>query len=115
MAETTAFGAFLDEQCARRGLSQATFARLVGQAPGVIQFVRTGRRRPSLARIEVWADALALRGADRQRFLELARLEHSPPEIRRLVAGLRRRLADLEAPAAGARAAEPRRPYRVDG
>jgi len=115
MADPTAFGAFLDEQCARRGLSQAAFARLVGQAPGVVQFVRTGRRRPPLARIDTWADALTLRGGDRQRFLELARLEHCPLEIRRLVTGLRRRLADLETPTPGARAAEPRRPYRADG
>ena len=115
MAEPSAFGAFLVELLARCGQRQADFARLVGKAPGVVQFIRLGRRRPPLAQVERWADALVLRGEDRRRFLELAQLEHCPPEIRRLVASLRRRVIVLEATPPVRRAAEPRRPYRADG
>jgi ubiquinone biosynthesis protein UbiJ len=116
MAEPTAFGALLVDLLARRALTQADFARLVGKAPGVVQFIRVGRRRPPLARIEAWADALALRGEDRRRFLEAARLEHCPPEIRHLVATLRRRVERMERQEAEAerRAAELRRGYRAD-
>lgn len=113
MGEPSAFGAYLSELLARRGLRQADFARLVGKAPGVVQFIRVGRRRPPLARLESWADALSLRGEERRRFLELGRLEHCPPEIRRLIVSLRRRLAEAES--ATLRAAEPRRQYRSDG
>ena len=113
MGDAATFGAFLDELLARRDLRQADFARLVGKAPGVVQFIRIGRRRPPLALLEAWADALALRGEERRRFLELGRLEHCPPEIRRLVASLRRRLADAEE-VGGRRAAEPRHVYRAD-
>jgi len=116
MAEPTEFGAFLSELLARRGQRQVDFARLVGKAPGVVQFIRIGRRRPPLALLESWADALSLRGDERRRFLELARLEHCPPEIRRLVASLRRKLDETEsAPASPRRAASPRHPYRADG
>lgn len=110
MAQRTAFGVLLDELLAQRGLTQAAFARLVGKAPGVVQFIRTGRRTPPLDAIAGWADALRLRGGERERFLETARLEHCPPEIRALVAALRRELSGAPV----RRAAESRRGYRTD-
>jgi hypothetical protein len=41
-------------------------------------------------RIEAWADALRLHGEERERFLELAWLTHTPVYIRELVKRLRR-------------------------
>jgi hypothetical protein len=63
-----------------RKQSVRSFARLVGvTAAAVTTFKRT---RPPDERIEPWADALRLTGVARQRFLELAWLEHTPEFIR---------------------------------
>lgn len=110
------FGDHLTQLLDRRGLTQAAFARRVGKAPGVINFIRVGKRTPPLAQMGRWAEVLELRGEERARFLELAALAHAPEEVHRLVAQLHRRVAALEAElaaAGGRRAAEPRRGYRA--
>lgn len=116
MAGDGDFGAELTRLLQARGIAQAEFARRVGKAPGVISFIRSGRRTPPLDQMQRWADAMGLAGAERARFLELAALAHTPPEARQLIARLRQRCARLEGEIATlkgvARAADPRQPYR---
>lgn len=85
---TTAFGRLMERQWSARGFSQRTFAQAPGCAPGAVQFVRIGRRRPPLRALDRWADALGLTGDDRAVFLLVARLEHAPSAVREWIAAL---------------------------
>jgi hypothetical protein len=87
----TPFGDHLDALLQQRGLSVRGFAKLVGL--GVSSVSAAKRRAIDPGRIELWADALALNGQDRARFVRLAWLTHTPPVIVNLVEDLERRLA----------------------
>jgi transcriptional regulator with XRE-family HTH domain len=85
------FPAYLANALKKAELSQSAFARKVKYKQQNISQIVHGTRPPPLARIEAWADALSGH-IQRDVFLELARLECSPPEIRDLVTKLRQQL-----------------------
>jgi transcriptional regulator with XRE-family HTH domain len=61
----------------RRGLSQAVLAELAGCSRQYVAQLESGKRRaPSPRIVTALADALHLRGAERQRFLQRAGLPH---------------------------------------
>jgi hypothetical protein len=59
-----------------------------------VNAIARGTRKPSLKNIQKWADVLA-KVINRQEFLELARIENSPPEIRELVSNLKAQVKAL--------------------
>ncbi len=77
------FGNFLDRLLVAWELTVSSFARLVGVHPGVVSNCKVQSLIPD--RIPVWADALKLRGEEREEFVRLAWLAHSPPYVRDLV------------------------------
>lgn len=85
----TPFGSFFYEVLRRQGLSANRFAKRVHTSSGCLSSIYSGVRRPPLDRIQTWADALGLHGPDREAFVTLANLEHTPPLIRDLVRDLR--------------------------
>jgi transcriptional regulator with XRE-family HTH domain len=87
----TEFGQYVEQLLAARSLSLRSFAQRIGMSPGWVSRVKRLTIAPE--HIEVWADALELRGAERERFIVLAWLTHAPPFIREYVATLERRLA----------------------
>lgn len=90
----TPFGRLLERLWSARGLCQHSFAQALGISPGVVQFIRVGRRRPPLHDLERWAEVLALAGQEREVFLLIGRLEHAPAEVRTWIRALQ---ADREA------------------
>ena len=71
------------------GLTPAVFARKVGVPRSFLSMVLSGQRKPPLARLESWADALGLRDEPRDLFLDEGSLLASPPRIQALVGRLR--------------------------
>lgn len=68
-------------------LSHAEFAEQVGVTPAFISQVATRRSKPPLDTIRKWADALGIKGADRNEFLMQAGLTHvRDPAVRDLIA-----------------------------
>lgn len=61
-----------------RKLTHAGFAGKVGVTPAFISQVATRRSKPPIDRIEDWANALDLRGSERQTFLDLAAITTLP-------------------------------------
>jgi transcriptional regulator with XRE-family HTH domain len=82
MAYDSVFGEFLASMVRRQGMSMADFALKVGLSPSTLSRVRTGIRLPSVQQVTAWADHLHLGAEDRSRFLELALLDRTPPEVR---------------------------------
>jgi transcriptional regulator with XRE-family HTH domain len=74
------FGALLASLLDRREFSTRSFARAVKSSKSSISGITNGERTPPLDRLEKWCDVLALRGAERQHFLDLAALAHLPQE-----------------------------------
>jgi hypothetical protein len=91
----TPFGDYLDALLQQRGLSVRAFGKLVGV--GVSSVSAAKRRAFDPARIEPWADALGLRGAERARYVKLALLTRTPPPIVALIDRLERQLARSQA------------------
>ncbi len=92
--EQTRFGDLLDDVLHQRGLTIQGFCAKVGCSPSVVTYAKTLTLNPE--RIERWADALALVGDERTRFIDLAWLAHSPPHVQVLVERQRERIAALE-------------------
>lgn len=84
----SAFGDYLDQMLRERRLSVREFARMVGVQSGVVSTAK--RRTLNAERIERWANALKLRGPEREQFIQLAWLAHSPTYVRDLVGKLER-------------------------
>ncbi len=82
--EMSDFGHHFAELLAKRELTYATFARLAGVSAGSPANIASGRHPPpkNQAKLEKWADLLRLNVEQRERFLELAYLEHTPEPIR---------------------------------
>ena len=72
----TDFGKILYEHISKAGMSANEFARKVEMTSGFMSAVYTGKKRPSLRRLNDWADCLGLKGKTRQRFILAAHLEH---------------------------------------
>jgi hypothetical protein len=97
----TPFGEHLDALLVERKHSVRSFARLVGMtSASVTTFKRTKLPKE---RITSWADALRLSGSARDRFLELAWLEHTPVVIQERYAALTAEVERLRAKAARVR------------
>lgn len=58
--------------------------------------VVAGKKPPPLHRLEAWADALGLQGAERERFVDLACIEHLPEEVRPRFRAILSRLEAIE-------------------
>jgi len=78
----TRFADLLRQHLQARGLSQNAFAKEVGRGSSYISQVATGRVGPP-DDLEAWADALRLRGKDRETFLEEGFLLRTPEFIRK--------------------------------
>ncbi len=72
----TTFGDYLDQLLRKRGLSVRGFAKLVGVDVGSVSSAK--RKTVSQERMVAWANALALEGEERERFLDLGALTHAP-------------------------------------
>ena len=83
------FGDILREKIEAKGWTLREFARRSRTNDALLSRVIRAKRHPPLARLEGWATALGLVGADRQEFLEQGRLTLCPPEIAALVRQLR--------------------------
>jgi transcriptional regulator with XRE-family HTH domain len=57
------------------------FAEKVGISHSQLSLICSGKRTPSLDKVEDWATKLGLTGRDKSRFLNLAALAHLPPEV----------------------------------
>jgi transcriptional regulator with XRE-family HTH domain len=79
----------MDNALQAQGLSARAFAALIDVQPAFLNKVMQGDRTVPLKRIEAWADALKLRGNDREQFLEAGFLTHTPPYICDLLQKLR--------------------------
>ena len=73
----TNFGKILYAHIAEVGMSANEFAKNVEMTSGFMSAVYTGKKRPSLKRLDDWADCLKLKGKPRQRFKLAGHLEHS--------------------------------------
>jgi transcriptional regulator with XRE-family HTH domain len=92
------FALLFDRLLQARRISVRDFARRSGLAWSFIHRVRKGLRIPPLDRLEAWADLLALKGRERQRFLDLAHWSHIPPEVRPWLRPRLKRPVDEPAP-----------------
>ena len=72
-------------------ISQRAFARKVGVSNAFVPLIIQGKRLPPLDAIPAWADVLGLKGAARERLIELAQLEHTPAAIRERYEAMRRK------------------------
>lgn len=79
----------LEAAISAAGVTQRAFARRAGVDQGTLQAILAGRRKPKLADLEPWADALHLTGTPRTAFLEAGWIVLSPPPIAALVDALR--------------------------
>lgn len=111
----TPFAQFIKARLAEQGWSLRDFAarldpqRPVGSLVGYVSKVLNGKVAPPLARIDAWADALRLDRRQREHFIELAHLMHTPVLIQRLVDSLRGEVETLSR-----RVASLHERYRVD-
>lgn len=87
------FGAYVAALIAKRGLTQTSFAKRVGMTQPHVAQLLGGRWPMKVQRIDAWADALNLAGAERRRFRIEALLTRCPEEIRNYVRALRARPA----------------------
>lgn len=76
--------------------SLRAFDREVSTGNGVILNVCTGHNSPPMKDLEHWADALGLKGEEREEFRLSAALEHSPAEVREEFLRLRAVVKRLE-------------------
>lgn len=86
----TPFGEIMSIAVERRGESLRAFAERAGAYVQHLSAIIHGDRKPPLEHVGKWADALGLRGAERERFVLLAELEHAPEGVRRYVEKLER-------------------------
>ena len=90
------FGRYLDSLIERAGWSKAEFARRVKASPQSVSNITNDIRTPPADDVADWADALGLRGVERQRFLDLAAIAHLPPAVRPQFEGILERLERIE-------------------
>jgi transcriptional regulator with XRE-family HTH domain len=79
----TEFGDYLDSLLKARGLTVRQFAKLIGVQSGVVSTAK--RLTLNAVRIEQWSAILKLKGAERDRFVQLAWLAHCPEFVQALV------------------------------
>lgn len=94
-----AFGTRLKQKIAAKRLSLREFAQQTRTSPATLSLIISGerhrrtadskRRRSITDHFEPWADALGLRGAERDEFLLDCWLATAPPLIRSMIADLR--------------------------
>lgn len=77
---------------AGKDLSQRSFAEAVGVTQSYIAQAVRGSRPVAVDQVDPWADALGLRGRERERFRLLALLTRCPEEVRGHVARLEAQL-----------------------
>ncbi len=82
------FSYLLRDYLANRGWNQKQFAQKVGVNPGTISAIILGKRKPWFGRATKWADALELKGAERETFLDSFALAASPSRMATVVARL---------------------------
>ena len=85
------FGAYVTALLAKRDLTQTAFAQRVGMTQPHVAQVLGGRWPMKIERIDAWADALDLAGAERRRFRIEALLTRCPSEIRAYIQDLRKK------------------------
>lgn len=85
------FGEALKRLMSERGLSQRAMATAAGVSQSYIAQVLRGARPVAEERIGPWAEALGLKGRERERFRLLALLTRCPEEVREHVARLEAR------------------------
>lgn len=89
----TPFGVYLTELLAARGMTLRAFAAAVRVDHTAVLYAK--RARIATKRIRPWADALSLKGAERERFEFLAWCTHAPPILLRRLHELEKRVEEL--------------------
>lgn len=79
------FGSLLARLLRERGISQRKYASLVGVHHTLINKVAGNLRQPAWSRADAWADALELRGPEREHFLDAMHLAAASPRVRAMV------------------------------
>ena len=92
----TPFGKLFLDHMEYAGFSRNVFAQKVGVSVAQIARIVKGERTPQLELVSQWADALGLKGAKREQFLELAELAHAPERVARRYLAMQERLRALE-------------------
>lgn len=92
----SSFGSLLKALLADTKTNQPEFAAKVASTRGFVNNVIHGHRTPPLEQITKWADALGLKGAKREQFIELAELAHAPERVARRYLAMQERLRALE-------------------
>lgn len=78
------FGYYLAKAIQQAGFSQREFAIKMRTPQQNMNEIVLGKRGPPLRKLNAWAEALAPH-VERERFLVLAWLEHTPDELRELM------------------------------
>lgn len=65
----------------RLGWSASAFAEKANRSQQAIHAYLSGRARPPLAQVPIWAAMLGLRGEERDRFISAAQEAHVPPLV----------------------------------
>ena len=99
--QLTPWGEFLANVCEERGTTPFALAKATRVSPSVLTYAM---RKPSvglkaypppLRHLNAWCQALGLSGAQKQRFLLLAWLQHAPEPLARYVFELEARIDHL--------------------
>jgi transcriptional regulator with XRE-family HTH domain len=90
------FGALLRDLIERSKMTRAEFAAKAGVSAPFVSNLIAGDRTPPPDLIERWADLFALRGRERDHFLDLALLAHLPEALQPRWVNLLRRLERVE-------------------
>lgn len=80
----------------REFIRQAEPGRAIDSAQGYLSKVLAGTKPPPMDRIEAWATALGLTGADRERFIDLAAIAHLPAEVQPRFVDMLNRMAHAD-------------------
>ena len=109
----TAFAAILIQEIAHHFPSRRSFVRAAeptaneNSAAGYLSQVIAGKKPPPMDRVEAWADALDLKGRERDRFIDLACIAHLPTNVQGRFEALLRRVEACEERTTGSRLRRP--------
>ncbi len=82
------FGELLYHLIGKAGMSVPEFAKLTGVHKTDLSAIRAGDRKAPAKHLDKWAKTLELKGAEKDRFLDLAAMDRVPERLRVLIEGL---------------------------
>ncbi len=87
----TGFGNYLLALLSKSEQTQASLARAARTTQVRVSEVVKGKRAVPFGQMEAWADALGLKGSEREEFLDRVALSHAHERVQRLVERLQKR------------------------